>query len=86
MEKTPLERKRDELIRRTEDPAFRRRIDQYAYKLTGKRMDAERYTQEAIARFISMVKNKTSLRELERIDPLPYISTVLDAIHRDRKS
>lgn len=85
MGNTPIESKKTELIRVTEDPAFQNEVRQYAYKLTRNRMDAEKYTQEALTRFISMVKNKTSLRELERIRPLLYISTVLEAIHKDRK-
>jgi RNA polymerase sigma factor (sigma-70 family) len=83
MENTPIERKKEELIRSTEDPAFREKVHQYAYKLTGNRMDAEDYSQEALTRFISIVKSKTSIEELERMRPLPYVSVILRNMHAD---
>jgi DNA-directed RNA polymerase specialized sigma24 family protein len=78
---TSIEDKKDDLIRLTEDPAFRRTVYQRAYKLTGNALDADNYVQEALARFISEVRNKTSLKELTRMRPLPYISMILKKIH-----
>jgi DNA-directed RNA polymerase specialized sigma24 family protein len=83
---TSVEGKKKELIRVTEDPAFRNKVYQYAYKLTRNTMDAENYVQEALTRFVSEVKNKISLKELNRMQPLQYISKILDNIHADRRS
>jgi RNA polymerase sigma factor (sigma-70 family) len=83
MENTPIERKQEELIRSTEDPAFREKVHQHAYKLTGNRMDAEDYSQEALTRFISIVKSKTSIEELEGMRPLPYVAVILRNMHAD---
>jgi RNA polymerase sigma factor (sigma-70 family) len=83
MENTPIKRKKEELIRSTEDQAFREKVHQCAYKLTGNRMDAEDYSQEALTRFISVVKSKTSIEELERMRPLPYVSVILRNMHAD---
>ena len=84
MEKTPIERKKEDLIRGTEDPVFREKVQRFAYNLTRNRMDAEDYSQEALTRFISQVKNKTSIEELERMQPLPYVSTILRNMHADK--
>jgi hypothetical protein len=86
MDNSPIERKKEDLIRVTRDPAFQREVYEYACKLTGNTMNAENYMQEALRRFISMVKNKTSLKELERIHPLPYVFMIVDKIHTDRRS
>ena len=84
MENTPIERKKEDLIRGTEDPVFREKVKMCAYKLAGNRMDAEDYSQEALTRFISMVRNKTSVEELERMQPLPYVSAILRNMHADK--
>jgi DNA-directed RNA polymerase specialized sigma24 family protein len=81
---TSIESKKSDLIHVTEDPDFQRTVYQYAYKLAGNAPDAESYVQEALARFILEVNNKTSLNELERMRPLPYISTILKGIHANR--
>jgi DNA-directed RNA polymerase specialized sigma24 family protein len=82
--KASLERRRDDLIRVTEDPHFRADIYRLAYRLTGEKMDAEDCSQEAIARFISTVKNKT-LHELERMEsPLNYVRMIVRNICRDK--
>ena len=86
MGNSPVDSKREEIILETEDPAFREKVYQHACRLTGNTTDAEKYMQEALTRFVSMVKNKTSLKELERIHPLPYVFKILGNIHRDRRS
>ncbi|MBV9228232.1 MAG: sigma-70 family RNA polymerase sigma factor [Chloroflexi bacterium] len=82
---TSIERAKDALIRSTEDPAFRKKAYQRAYQLAGNKDDAEDYLQEALKRFISAIKDKTSLEEIKRIkqDPLPYVYVTLRNIHTD---
>jgi len=85
-EKDALEREKDALIHSTGDSAFQRKVYRRAYQLTGKKEDAEDYRQEALERFISAVRNKTSLEEIRRIkqDPFPYVCVILRNMHVDK--
>lgn len=74
----------DELIRAIEDPILQKKVYQCAYKLTRNKADAQDYSQEAITRFISAVRNKTSFEEIERMRPLPYVYVILRNMHRDK--
>jgi RNA polymerase sigma factor (sigma-70 family) len=80
-----ISRRKEELISSVEDPAFRRQVYQRAYLLCKEKRDAEDDAQDAIARFISAVKNKKSLQEIEHMNPLSYIAAILKNINIDRQ-
>jgi DNA-directed RNA polymerase specialized sigma24 family protein len=81
-----VEQRRNELIQSTKDLDFKNKVSRCAYKIVGNKIDADDYSQEAIARFISWVKNKTSLTEMESIKVDKYVYQIVRNIHKDRWS
>jgi len=80
-----LQQKKDELIRLVGEPRFLAEVRKCASYLTKGGRDAEDDVQEAIVRFISAVKSKNSLEELEHMKPLPYIFMILKNINMDKQ-
>lgn len=82
-----VRRKQAELINAVGDADVLKKAYQRAYELTGEHMDAQDDSQEAIKRFILMVRSKTKLVELEEIErkgPLPYIYKLLPWVKAER--
>ena len=84
MQDTPIDRKKAELISGTEEPEFQDKVYQRALQLSGNKVDAQDYRQDALLRFISVVQSKKTLEELEIKHPLNYVYVILRNIHVDK--